>query len=95
MNGETSISGIRDLDGQFAKMAIVKDACEKAGVAYPEEVFRYFNNHPDETISLLRLEMETINIESAVRRYSTDASDHIEIVLKNLPPDVIRIRVTN
>ena len=36
MGMSTHVSGVRDLDGLFAKMAAIKKACEDAGIRVTE-----------------------------------------------------------
>jgi hypothetical protein len=92
----TSVVGIRDLDGQFAKMIALKEACEAAGVSYPDAVVKFFGpDQVNESVDWLREQMEEVNIDPAVARSSGDGSNTWEVDLKKLPPDVKGIRFRN
>lgn len=90
----TTIVGIRDLDGQFQKMMEVKKACEAAGIGYPEEVRQYFK-YPEESERMLREEMESMDIDIAVKKSSNDYSNIWEVDLSKLPKEVKKIQFRN
>lgn len=94
MGMSTSIVGVRDLDKQFAKMAAVKEACEKAGIEYPPGLLAYFSS-PGENIAYLRQEMEEVDISAAITKTSEDATNTWEVDLKKLPEDVKAVRFSN
>lgn len=97
MSMSTHITGVRDLDGKFAKMAAIKTACEAAGVQYPLELNEYFGNFPGESIEYLKREMEEIDLGrgGAVAHRQEDATDIFELDLSKLPPEVKKIRFKN
>ncbi len=99
MSMSTWVKGIRDLDGQFAKMAAIKAACEEAKVDYPKQVKEYFNrvsgHDVGEHISLLRQEAEEVDISEAVEETSPGSYNHYTVDLFKLPPDVKAIRFSN
>lgn len=94
MGMSSSVAGVRDLDGTFAKMAAVKKACDDAKVAYPQELKAYFK-HPGESIEYLRSEMESVDIAVAVIERSEGAVNFWEVNLAKLPEGVKAIRFSN
>ncbi len=94
MGMSTSVVGVRDLDGQFAKMAAVKAACEEAGVEYPPAVEAYFK-YASENIVYLRREMEEMSIKDAIVKESPEMTCQYTVDLKKLPPEVKAIRFRN
>jgi hypothetical protein len=95
------IVGVRDLEASFAKMAKIKEACDEAGIDYPEAVKDYFKEGTNrkftagENIALLREEMETVDITVAISRPVGGSSDAWEIDLSKLPKDVKAVRFIN
>jgi len=100
MGMSTSVCGVRDLDGKFADMMALKLACEKTSVSYPKEVADYFDDE-DEDYDItysedeLREYMESVDITDAVREYTRDATDIIEVDLSKLPDGVKAVRFQN
>lgn len=94
MGMSTFVAGIRDLDGQFQKMMEVKKACEAAGIGYPEEVRQYFK-YPEESERMLREEMESMDIDIAVKKLDVEYSDVYEVDLSKLPKEVKKIQFRN
>lgn len=94
MSMASFVSGIRDLDGKFAKMMKAKLACEEAGAAYPAEVREYFKC-PEESEDTLRRDMESVDINDATSEYSRDATDVFDVDLSKLPEGVKVIRFEN
>lgn len=90
----TRVVGVRDLDGQFARMAAVKEACDTAGIGYPPELVKYFN-HPGENIGWLRQKMETVDISVAVEEDTRNDNDIFTVTLAKLPPEVKAVRFVN
>ncbi len=88
------VVGVRDLDGRFAKMLAAKLACEEADVEYPNEVRNYFSCLGAEaTADNLRIEMQQVDIEIAVRKWADgDCRDGFEVELALLPEGVKAIR---
>ena len=94
MSMSTSIVGVRDLDGRFAVMAALKEACDKAKVKYPPEVIAYFK-HPHEGVEQLKKDMEAVNITAAVSRPDHDGCDIWVVDLAKLDTEVKAIRFCN
>lgn len=94
MSMSSSVVGVRDLDGTFAKMAAVKEACEDAEVDYPDLVKQYFK-YPGEDIEYLKSEMESMDISAAVTERNEDAVNIWEVDLSKLPEGVKKIRFSN
>jgi len=94
MSMSTSVVGVRDLDGKFAKMLAVKQACDEANVSYPLEVVDYFEGEAHETPRYLVGKMEEVKIKV---NQSTDLSstNTWTVVLADLPPDVKAVRFRN
>lgn len=96
MGMSSHVFGVRDLDGEFAKMMKVKLACDAAGVDFPQKIYDYFRpDHPGEGEDMLRREMESIDIEVAVSEYTRDGTDGFEVNLAKLPDGVKAIRFEN
>lgn len=98
MGMSTHAVGVRDLDGQFAKMIDAKVACEDAGVGYPKEVETYFSvGDADPTMSEddLRRFMAEVDIDRATSECGNDGSSGIEVDLSKLPDGVKAIRFLN
>ena len=98
MGMSTNVSGVRDLDGKFAKMIAAKLACEAAEVDYPEEVRKYFctpGASVGEDEDYLRREMESVNIKVAVTKCGREGTDGWEVDLSKLPEGVKAIRFEN
>jgi DNA helicase HerA-like ATPase len=94
MGMSSHVTGVRDLDGKFAKMMEAKLACEAAGVGYPDEVKEYFK-YPEESAEYLKREMEEVQLWGSVTEYSRDATDGFEVDLSKLPEGVKSIRFEN
>ncbi len=89
------VCGVRDLDGKFACMLAVKQACEEARIPYPPELKAYFG-HPREDERILRQEMEEIDIpKDRIREYSRDTTDYVDIDLTGLSPKVKSLRISH
>lgn len=99
MGMSTDVHYFRDIenDKKFGSMMVVKEACEKAGVDYPDEVKEYFAPigvnmlRPLEEIKDAMTEMN-IDVE---RDYKSDHTEGFEIHLSDLPADCKVIRVVN
>ncbi len=92
MSMSVSINGVRDLDGQFAKMAAVKEACDKAGIGYPSEINDYFK-YPTDNVKNLSEEMSWIEIDEAVSKGGGDGYSEWIIDLSKLPKECKKICV--
>ncbi len=94
MSMSTYVVGVRNLDGEFAKMIRVKKACDEAGVGYPPEVKSYFK-YPNENEEYLRQEMEEIILKDAVIKRNFEMQEIFEVDLSKLPKEVKAIRFIN
>lgn len=94
MGMSSRVKGVRDLDGEFAKMMAVKVACDAVEIDYPEAVKAYFK-YPGESADYLRCEMESVDISAAVTESQHDAIDRFEVDLSKLPKGVKAIRFEN
>ena len=105
MSASIHVVGLRDLDGQFAKMAAIKKMCEDSGVSYPKEVVEYFDvdddgSQPDEDISYYREQMEEIDLDPDCTDERTPWWEELDeemvngciIDIAKLPPEVKRIK---
>jgi len=92
MGMSVHIKGIRDLSKRFDKMMAVKEACDKARIDYPADVYDFFGPEACEDREYLATEMETIEIEVERPRAGHAAEDRYEIDLSKLPEDVKKIR---
>ena len=95
MGMSTSVMGVRDLDGNFSKMMKVKLTCEEANVDYPQEVKLYFGQYVAESESLLRREMEEMEIQPAIEKLNEEMTDGLQVNLDRLPKDTKAIRFRN
>ncbi len=100
MSMSTHVVGVRDLDGEFAKWAKIKEACDEAGSGYPQQMVEYFRRvsrmSPVEALEDLRREAQEMNIDAAVSRDpSRDSYDTWVVDLSKLPADVKAIRFSN
>jgi hypothetical protein len=92
----THVTGVRDLDGQFARMIAAKLACEAAGVGYPQELRDYFGCSVADDESYHREEMESVDISAAIEKsHPHDAADAWTVDLSKLPEEVKAIRFCN
>lgn len=99
MGMSTSIIGVRDLRQQFDKMWKAKEACEQAGIGYPEEVKKYFVDYINESKPAVESEMLHFDLKntSGVTLYNNPdaASVGYEVDIRKLPKDVKIIRFYN
>ena len=95
MGMSTHVSGVRDLDGRFARMMLAKLACEGAGIGYPKEIANYFGTDADQSEDFLRQEMETVDVGGAVSEFSRVGTYGWQVDLSALPDGVKAIRFEN
>ena len=93
MSMSTSIQAITERDSNWDKMKAVWDACKKARVPVPDEVFEYFDyNEPSDLGPVLYEDV----LGNAVERIGGEFSSRGFIVdIKKLPPEVTKIRFSN
>ena len=95
MGMSTRVKGIRDLDGKFANMIQVKEACDAAGIDYPQAVKEYFDGYESEDVDYLTTEMEEVDIRDNVQEYTPESSNVWVVSLENLPEGVKAIKFEN
>ncbi len=95
MGMSSGVVGLRDLDGQFAKMLKAKIACEEADIPYPTEVTTYFKNEPECDEDELRRKMAEIDIDEAVTTGGRDSTDAWTVTLAKLPKECIAVVFEN
>ncbi len=98
MSMSTSIVAVRDMRQQFDKMWAAKEACEKAGIDYPEELKKYFGSNIDYDLKeSAEQEMLTYSLSGkpGVVQWGTEMREGYEVDLRKLPKDVKIIRFYN
>jgi hypothetical protein len=99
MSMTSSVSGIRDLDAEFAKWAKIKEACDEAGCDYPPKMVEYFKRiarcSGGESLDYLRSQAECVSIKEAVTECSEDMVNMWVVDLSKLPKDVKAILFSN
>jgi len=95
MGMSSGVVGLRDLDGQFAKMLKAKIACEEADIPYPKEVTEYFKNEPECDEDELRRKLAEIDIDEAVTEGSVNSTDSWTVTLAKLPKECIAVVFEN
>ena len=89
MSMSTHVVGFRPPDERFRQMMGIYQQCKAAKIQVPEEVWEFFGgNHPDEN----GMEVE---IKEAVREWSADMSDGLEVDLTKLPKGLTVLRFFN
>ena len=100
------VEAVRDLDGEFAKMARALSACDEAGLDYPEKLKAYFKKVSGteslvEGIDYLQKEAEVVDfkygrfsneLESACVDIKESHETGFEVDLSKLPGWVKKIR---
>ena len=83
---------IPDTDPTYQKHKKVLIACHEAGIEHlPTETSDYFGgSSPD-----LYLLEEKLEVEIPVKEISDGSSNHYEVVLKDIPVGVVKIRFSN
>lgn len=86
-----NIQGFRPPDAKWREMRAVWDACKRAGILPPEEVYAFFrHDEPDERgIEMPRKELEACG---AVREWKEDMREGYEVELSKLPPGLTHLR---
>lgn len=83
------IIGFKPSDEKWKAMKFVWDACKKAGVEIPDEVYKFFEGkEPD------NLGVET-DIGYAVKRHKHVSTIQYDVYIDKLPKDVKVIRIRN
>jgi hypothetical protein len=90
MGMSTRVMGFRPPDEKWKKMKAVYDACIKACVEIPDEVWNFFEcRHPDD--DGIEVEFEDGVVEHKV----VDTTVVYEVTLANVPDNVTVIRFEN
>lgn len=92
MSMSTHIVGIKPADEKWKQMKTIYDACEKAGIEIPDEVYYFFNEESPDP-SGVKVYRDVLG--GAVQKYSGDAESGYEVHIDRLPKDVKIIRFTN
>jgi hypothetical protein len=95
MGMDSSVIGLRDLDGQFEKMLKVKLACDEAGIEHPDDVYMYFQEQSELPEAGLRELLAEIDISAAVEELNEDSVDGFTVHLARLPAEVIAVQFRN
>ncbi len=98
MGMSTSIVAVRDLRETFDKMWAAKEACEEAGIDYPEELKKYFGSNIEyDCKDSAEQEMLTYSLsgEPGVVQWGAEMQEGYEVDLRKLPKDVKIIRFFN
>lgn len=88
MSVDTHIIGFKPPDKKWKEMKTVYDACEKAGIAIPEDVKEFFDYEKPDKKGV------QVNIFDAIEEWENDdgfASGY-QVNLKKVPSDVKYIR---
>lgn len=89
MSMSSYVYGFRPPDEEWKKKKEAFDACQKAGVSPPEEIWEFFGNEdPDEA-------GVQVDIKEAVENYSAENVDGFQVDLKKLPKNIRYIRFVN
>lgn len=97
--GKQSVSanylyGIRPPDATWKKMKGVYDACTAANLPIPDEVDKFFNGAPPDTLGV-RVELVVSHEKTcheAVRLYKAEMQEGFEVDISKLPPDIKVLR---
>jgi len=112
MGMSTHVVAVRALDdsSKFEKMLNLKDACETAGVDYPQKCIDFFNkvsgSHPEESAEYLTQQAMDIDLEYDIKKYpelagicqkwsDRDMCSGFEINLEKIPSWIKKIRFYN
>jgi len=90
MSMSTHVIGFRKADEKWEQMKSVWNACERAGIEAPKEVYEYFNHNNPNTLAGIE-----VSISSAITEYCDDMQEGYEVDITKLPPDVTVIRFYN
>lgn len=91
MGMSTFVYGIKPSDEKWKKMKAVRDACNAAGLAIPEEVNTFFGwDEPDD--KGVRVDLRKFD---CCQFHTGEGKENYEIDVKKLPPDVTIIRFVN
>lgn len=91
MSMSSRIEGIIPPNEDWQKMKDAFDACEKAGIDPPSEIWEYFEGERPDDAGLV------VNLTDAefVSEYNVDMSNGYEITLSSIDPKIKILRFTN
>lgn len=89
MSMSTWAKGICPPDRDWMKMKAVWDACDQAGVDLPKEVEDFFDGRPPDEKGVV------IDIKDAIREWSADMQQGLEVDIHKLPKNVKIVRFVN
>jgi len=92
MGMSTHVVGFKPPDDKWKKMKAVYDACQKAGINPPEEVFNFFGGSSEPDDQGVEVAIQKL---PCTKKFSSESKQGFEIDLKKLPPDVTVIRFYN
>ena len=87
----THIVGVQPADEKWSEMKAVYDACTKAGIEVPDDVWMFFNENPPDDAGVI------VDIEGteAVSGYYADPNQGFEVDIRKLPKDICIVRFYN
>ncbi len=90
---DLDVVGFIPPDFKWKQMKAVWDACVRAQVDPPKDVVAFFNHIPpdDNGVTIHRKQLEACG---AIKEYSAEMTDGLEVMLANLPADVKILRFT-
>jgi hypothetical protein len=90
MGMSTHACGYRNADEKWNQMKAVWNACEKAGVSIPDDVYNFFDGEsPDDKVGM------EVELGESCKEWCDDYREGYEIDLTKIPKDVSFIRVYN
>lgn len=100
MSMSTYINGIKPADEKYARLIALRDACDAAGVPYPEALREYFRpldpseaNDSGVTCPIASSWMKPL--PAGVTIYRDDSAEGFEVDLRKLDPDIKILRFVN
>ena len=89
MSMSTHVVGFVPPDDKWRQMKQVWDACERAGVECPPDVYKFFNDEPPDECG------HEVSLKGALRPYKAEMHEGFEVDISKLPPNVKIIRFWN
>ncbi len=91
MGMSTYVVAIAPPDETWMKMKAIWDTCREGGIEPPREVSEFFN-HEEPDSAGVRIDLHR---HAAVREYSDDDRQGLEVEIAKLPPQVKILRFVN
>jgi hypothetical protein len=85
----THIYGFRPPDEEWKKKKEAFDACQRAGVDPPEDLWHFFNNEDPDDAGV------QVDIKDAVEEYHDSSSMGFQVDLEKLPKGIRYVRFVN